>query len=69
MATFVMCRACRQRFDREKLLKEVDWVMPSRNFYYQKNVMKIGRVIMAISKPLWQMNSGSVTFGIILKEI
>lgn len=36
MATFVMCRACRQRFDREKLLKEVDWVMPSRNFYYHK---------------------------------
>lgn len=32
----VMCRACRKRFDREKLVKDVDWVMPSKNYYYHK---------------------------------
>ena len=36
MAANVMCRVCKQRFDREKLLKDVDWVMPSKNYYYHK---------------------------------
>lgn len=30
----VMCRACKQKFDRAKLKQGDDWVMPSKNFYY-----------------------------------
>lgn len=37
MASNVMCRLCKQRFDREKLVKDVDWIMPSRNYYYHKS--------------------------------
>ena len=35
MAT-VMCRACKGHFDRNKLIENVDWVMPSKNWYYHK---------------------------------
>lgn len=37
MASYVMCRVCKQRFNREKLLEGVDWIMPSKNYYYHKD--------------------------------
>jgi len=30
----VMCRECRQRFQRDDLVEGVDWVMPSKNWFY-----------------------------------
>lgn len=32
----VHCRICKGAFDRVKLKEGVDWVMPSKNFYYHK---------------------------------
>ncbi len=32
----VQCRVCKQKFDKSKLKEDVDWVMPSRNWYYHK---------------------------------
>lgn len=32
----VLCRECRQRFQRDDLVEGVDWVMPSKNWYYHK---------------------------------
>ena len=33
----VMCRECRKRFDKTKLQENIDWVMPSKNYYYHKD--------------------------------
>ena len=32
----VMCRICRKRFDKEKLVEGVDWINPVKNMYYHK---------------------------------
>lgn len=32
----VMCRECRQRFQRDDLIEGVDWVNPSKNRFYHK---------------------------------
>lgn len=37
LAHKVKCRACGNYFDRDLLLEDVDWVMPSKNHYYHKN--------------------------------
>ena len=37
MGKTVLCRECHQRFDREELKEGVDWVMPSKNYYYHKS--------------------------------
>ena len=34
--SMVMCRVCKQKFDKNKLQENVDWVMPSKNYYYHK---------------------------------
>lgn len=34
--SLVTCRVCKQKFDKSKLEENVDWVMPSRNWYYHK---------------------------------
>lgn len=33
----VMCRECRQRFQRDDLIEGVDWISPSKNWFYHKN--------------------------------
>ena len=33
----VMCRECKQKFQRDDLVEGVDWVMPSKNWYYHKS--------------------------------
>lgn len=37
MANTVMCRACHERFNKNILIENVDWVMPSTNMYYHKS--------------------------------
>ena len=32
----VHCRVCGEPIDREELTEGVDWIMPSKNFYYHK---------------------------------
>lgn len=32
----VQCRICKEKFDTNKLIKDIDWVMPSKNWYYHK---------------------------------
>lgn len=36
MAHMVKCRACGKTFNRDTLIENVDWVMPSVNHYYHK---------------------------------
>ena len=33
----VQCRICKEHFDRTKLKENIDWVMPSKNYYYHKS--------------------------------
>lgn len=33
----VQCRICKEKFDTSQLIKDEDWVMPSKNWYYHKN--------------------------------
>lgn len=33
----VMCRECKQKFQRDDLVEGVDWIMPSKNWYYHKS--------------------------------
>ena len=33
----VQCRICKEKFDTSQLIKDIDWVMPSKNWYYHKN--------------------------------
>ena len=37
MATLVMCRFCKERFDREKEIEDIYWVRPSPRMYYHKS--------------------------------
>ena len=37
----VMCRECRKTFDRDKLKEGIDWVMPSKNYYYHKDCYEL----------------------------
>ena len=34
MANIVHCRICKKEIDKHKSKEEIDWIMPSRNFYY-----------------------------------
>ena len=36
MSRPVKCRVCGEYFKRELLEKDVDWVMPSKNYFYHK---------------------------------
>ena len=33
----VKCRFCKQEFDAKESTEDIDWVMPSRNYYYHQN--------------------------------
>ena len=30
----VTCRVCKQKIDRDKLIENVDWIMPKKNYFY-----------------------------------
>jgi len=32
----VQCRICKQKIDRSKQVENVDWIMPSKNYFYHK---------------------------------
>ena len=34
----VICRCCKQKFDAQIEDKDKIWVMPSKNYYYHKNI-------------------------------
>lgn len=36
MANIVHCRVCKQEINKKTQLEEIDWVMPSKNWYYHK---------------------------------
>ena len=58
MAHIVQCRACGNKFDRDELIENVDWVKPAVNHYYHKNcfdqwVNKKGALAATLSTEEW----------------
>lgn len=49
----VQCRICKEKFDRTVLKKDIDWVMPSTNFYYHKSCYDN-----------WKRNEGNINLQI-----